>query len=59
MKKLIETRRMNSTNPTSKIYVDSEIKTASLVGVIMWWLKNGLHVSSDYIAEQIQLMYRT
>ena len=59
MKKLIEIRRTNSTNPTSKIYVDSEIKTASLVGVIMWWLKSGLHVSSEYIAEQIHLMYRS
>lgn len=59
MKKLIEIRRINSNNTTSKIYVDSEIKTASLVGIIMWWLKNGLHLSSDYIADQIHLMYRS
>ena len=50
---------MNITDSSTKIYVDSDIKTASLVGVIMWWLKNGLHVSSDYIADQIHLMYRT
>lgn len=59
MKKLIEIRRTNSIKTTSKMYVDSEIKTASLVGVIMWWLKNGLHLSSDYIADQIHLMYRS
>lgn len=59
MKKLIETRRSNSSNISTKIYVDLEIKTASLVGIIMWWLKEGLHLSSDYIAEQIQCLYRT
>nr|WP_106782777.1 TetR-like C-terminal domain-containing protein [Lysinibacillus timonensis] len=59
MKKLIEIRRLNSTNPSSKINVDIEIKTASLVGIIMWWLKNGLYLSSDYIADQIHLMYRS
>lgn len=59
MKKLIEIRRVNSTKKTPKIYVDSEIKTASIVGVIMWWLKNGLHLSSNYIADQIHLMYKS
>jgi len=58
LKKLIEMRR-HHINTTGKIYVDSQIKTASIVGVIMWWLKNGLHLSSDYIAEQIHLMYKT
>ena len=58
LKKLIEMRR-HHTKTTGKIYVDSQIKTASIVGVIMWWLKNGLHLSSDYIAEQIHLMYKT
>ena len=59
IKQLIEIRRIISNNTTHKMYVDSEIKTASLVGVIMWWLKNGLHLSSDYIADQIHLMYRS
>jgi len=57
LKKLIEIRRHNIKS-TKKTYVDSQIKTASIVGVIMWWLKNGLHLSSDYIAEQIHLMYK-
>lgn len=39
-------------------YVDIDIKTASLVGIIIWWLRKGLHFSSDYIADQIYLMYR-
>ncbi|HWK23964.1 MAG TPA: TetR/AcrR family transcriptional regulator C-terminal domain-containing protein [Ureibacillus sp.] len=59
MRKLITVRRSNSSNTTPKMNVDIEIKTASLVGIIMWWLKNGLHVSSDFIADQIHLMYRS
>ena len=59
MRKLIKVRRSNSSNITPKMNVDIEIKTASLVGIIMWWLKNGLHVSSDFIADQIHLMYRS
>ena len=39
-------------------YVAVDIKTASLVGIIMWWIRNGLHFSSDYIANQIYLMYK-
>ncbi|MEH7447038.1 TetR/AcrR family transcriptional regulator, partial [Bacillus toyonensis] len=26
--------------------------------IIMWWIRNGLHFSSDYIANQIYLMYK-
>ncbi|MFJ7408532.1 MULTISPECIES: TetR/AcrR family transcriptional regulator [unclassified Lysinibacillus] len=59
LKKLIEIRRNKNNKSTKKVYVDSQIKTASIVGVIMWWLKNGLHLSSDYIAEQIHLMYKS
>lgn len=57
--KLIETRRSTTTKVNKTMYVDAQIKTASIVGVIMWWLKNGLHLSSDYIADQIHLMYKS
>ena len=59
MKELIETRRIHSINPGKRILVDIEIKTASLVGIIMWWLKDGSHLSSDYIAGQIHQLYRS
>lgn len=58
MKDLIVTRRNQSKNMGRKIIVDSDIKTASIIGVIMWWLKDGIHLGSAYIAEQINLMYR-
>lgn len=58
MKDLIVTRRSQSKNIGRKAIVDPDIKTASIIGIIMWWLKDGLHLDSAYIAEQINLMYR-
>nr|WP_282244021.1 TetR-like C-terminal domain-containing protein [Psychrobacillus sp. NEAU-3TGS] len=58
MKDLIVTRRSQSKNVGRKAIVDPDIKTASIIGIIMWWLKDGLHLDSAYIAEQINLMYR-
>lgn len=39
IKKLVETRRNNSETELPEDYVAIEIKTASLVGIIMWWIK--------------------
>ncbi|MDF2854364.1 MAG: bacterial regulatory s, tetR family protein [Neobacillus sp.] len=58
LKQLVETRRQNTKKDLPADYVAVEIKTASVVGIIMWWIKKGLHFSSDYIANQIHLMYR-
>ena len=58
MKQLIDTRRLNSDQVTSNSLVDSNIKAASIVGVISWWLKGGGHFTAAYIADQIHLMYR-
>lgn len=59
MKDLIETRRNLSNNIGRKIIVDPNIKAASIIGIVTWWLKNALHLNPAYIAEQINLMYRT
>lgn len=59
MKDLIVVRRSNSQSIGRKVVVDPDVKTASIVGIIMWWLKDGLHLDSTYIAEQINLMYRS
>ncbi|RJS59268.1 TetR/AcrR family transcriptional regulator [Bacillus sp. PK3_68] len=58
LKQLVETRRENTEKNLPPEYVSVDIKTASLVGIIMWWIKKGLHFSSDYIANQIYLMYK-
>ena len=49
IKKLVETRRNNSETELPEDYVAIEIKTASLVGIIMWWIK------TDFILVQIIL----
>jgi len=59
IKDLIVVRRSNSKSIGRKVVVDPDVKTASIVGIIMWWLKDGLHLDSTYIAEQINLMYRS
>jgi len=58
LKQLVGARRKNTEKDLPDDYVAIDIKTASLVGIIMWWVKKGLHFSSDYIANQIYFMYR-
>ncbi|MGE7803135.1 TetR/AcrR family transcriptional regulator [Lysinibacillus sp. NPDC096215] len=35
-----------------------DILASSVLGIIMWWLKDGIHFSSEYIADQIIELYR-
>lgn len=35
-----------------------DILTASLIGIIMWWLSEGIHYSSEYIAGEIIKSFR-
>ncbi|MEB2281056.1 TetR/AcrR family transcriptional regulator [Lysinibacillus xylanilyticus] len=35
-----------------------DILASSILGIIMWWLRNGVHFSSEYIASQIIELYR-
>lgn len=57
-KKIIETRRHSKNEPLPKNYVAIEFLTASLVGIITWWVKDGIHFSSEYVADQITLLYK-
>ena len=36
----------------------ADILAASILGIIMWWLRDGLQFSSEYIASQIIQLYR-
>ena len=40
------------------IYSIMDILASSILGIIMWWLKDGIHFSSEYIANQINELYR-
>ena len=55
-KELINTRRKQPVKPKRTHYIDSDIKTASIVGVILWWLKNEQSLPALHVAEQIELM---
>lgn len=59
LKQLVETRRNNTNKHLPPDYVSIDIKAASLTGIIMWWMRNGLDYSSDYIANQIYSMYKS
>lgn len=59
VKRIISVRREHIVGMSNKKRIDIDIKTASLVGIMMWWLKSGLHHSSDYIATEIHHMYRS
>jgi len=57
IRRLISIRReQNVTLQRSDIDID--IKTASLVGIMMWWLKRGMQYSSEYMTTEIYKMYR-
>ncbi|MER2106857.1 MAG: TetR-like C-terminal domain-containing protein [Solibacillus sp.] len=58
MRELITERREQVIIPSSKIRINPDLKTASIVGIIMWWLKSGFHLNSETIAKEIHLMYR-
>jgi len=58
LKKFIETRRFKKLAQLPEEYVSIDILAASLLGIIMWWIKDGIHFSSEYIADQIHLLYR-
>ncbi|QDQ03028.1 TetR/AcrR family transcriptional regulator [Lysinibacillus fusiformis] len=40
------------------VTLSMDILASSILGIIMWWLKDGVHFSSEYIANQIIELYR-
>ena len=55
-KAFITARRRQPMKPKRDFYVDSNVKTASIIGIIMWWLQHENELSARTIAEQIELM---
>lgn len=43
---------------TTEIPLSMDILASSILGIIMWWLKDGVHFSSEYIANQMIELYR-
>ncbi|MGG0171707.1 TetR/AcrR family transcriptional regulator [Paenibacillus dokdonensis] len=58
LKKTIEKRREARNINTTKSVASVDIVASSLLGVMMWWIKEGTEYSAEYIADQITLMYK-
>ena len=43
-------------NEEKRTLISLDILAASIIGIIMWWLNDGVHFSSEYIAEQVIAM---
>ena len=58
LKKTIQARRdvRGADLPSNLVSID--IIGASLLGIIIWWVKDGIQFSSEYVAEQIGLLYK-
>lgn len=58
LKNTVEKRRNARNIDSTKEVVSVDIIAASLLGIIMWWIKDGNQYSAEYIAGQITLMYK-
>ncbi|MEK5182647.1 TetR-like C-terminal domain-containing protein [Paenibacillus odorifer] len=58
LKSTVEKRRNMRNIDSTKEVVSVDIIAASLLGIIMWWIKDGNQYSAEYIAGQITLMYK-
>ena len=58
LKDLIVIQRENECTDPTEITLSMDIIASSILGIIMWWLRNGVDFSSEYIAKQINELYR-
>lgn len=58
LKNTVEKRRNARNIDSTNEVVSVDIIAASLLGIIMWWIKDGNQYSAEYIAGQITLMYK-
>lgn len=58
LKNTIERRRVARNIDSTGGVASLDIVAASLLGIIIWWIKDGSQYSAEYIAGQITLMYR-
>lgn len=58
LKDSIVIQRVREESPTTETTLSLDILASSTLGIIMWWLKDGVHFSSEYIADQMIELYR-
>lgn len=58
LKDSIVIQRKQEDDADSASFLSMDIVASSILGIIMWWLKDGVHFSSEYVANQIIEVYR-
>lgn len=58
LKDSIVIQRERENTVTTEIPLSMDILASSILGIIMWWLKDGVHFSSEYIANQMIELFR-
>ncbi|MBQ4901417.1 TetR/AcrR family transcriptional regulator [Paenibacillus sp. Marseille-P2973] len=58
LKSTIEKRRGERNISSTGRVASVDIVAASLLGIIIWWIKEDTEYSAEYIADQITLMYK-
>ncbi|WP_410770246.1 TetR-like C-terminal domain-containing protein [Fontibacillus sp. BL9] len=58
LKNTIEKRRDARNINSARRVASADIVASSLLGIIMWWIKDGIEYSAEYIADQITLLYK-
>lgn len=58
LKDMIVIKRERECMEPAEITLSMDILASSVLGIIMWWLKDGIHFSSEYIANQMIALYR-
>ena len=51
-------QRFSEGSNSEELPISMDILASSILGIIMWWLNDGVHFSSEYIAKQIIELYR-
>lgn len=58
LKDSIVLQRVRENSDSKEIVLSMDILASSTLGIIMWWLKDWVHFSSEYIADQMIELYR-
>lgn len=58
LKESIVIQRERKGTVTTEVTLSMDILASSILGIIMWWLKDGVYFSSEYMAKQMIELYR-
>lgn len=53
---LVQKRRDLKKRAIKDVILSEDIIAASILGILMWWIRDGKHYSSEYIAEQLSVL---